>query len=286
MARLALGMLAAALALSVPARAEEPASEKTTGAEAEGEEAGVEKAYAYDEYDELYFEEEVEEEDEGDPIEGFNRAIFTFNDGLDRYVLEPAATGFDYVVPDFAQRALRNGFDNLRFPIVFFNNLFQGKPGRAGQEFARFVVNTTVGLAGLMDPASTIGLQKENEDFGQTLGYWGVPPGPYLVLPFFGPSNVRDTGGLVVDSAFRAIGFFIPFVASVAMQGVDTLNRRALIRHEIQAERKAALDWYAAVRSAYSQYRENLVQDKRRGADAGSDEFPGYYPVLEEDEDD
>lgn len=285
MARLALGLLAAAVALAAPVRAEEPAA-GSSGAEAESEEASTEKAYAYDEYDELYFDEEAVEGDEGDPIEGVNRAIFAFNDGLDRYAIEPAATGFDYVVPDFAQRALRNGFDNLRFPIVFFNNLFQGKPGRAGKDFARFVVNTTVGLAGLMDPASTIGLNRNNEDFGQTLGYWGVPPGPYLMLPFLGPSNVRDTGGLVVDSAFRAIGFFIPFVASLAMQGVDTLNRRALIREEIQAERKAALDWYAAVRSAYSQYRENLVQDKRRGADWADDEFPGYYPVFEEDADD
>jgi phospholipid-binding lipoprotein MlaA len=209
--------------------------------------------------------------------------VFWLNDGIDRYALEPVATGFDYMVPDFAQRALRNGFDNLRFPIVFFNNLFQGKPRRAGTDVARFLLNTTIGIGGLMDPASTIGLSRSNEDFGQTLGVWGVPPGPYLMLPFFGPSNVRDTGGVVVDSALRAIGFFIPFVASVVMQGVDTLNRRSLIREEIQAERRAALDWYAAVRSAYSQYRENLVQDSRQRTDSKDDEFRGYYPAFQGD---
>jgi len=234
--------------------------------------------HAYDEYDDLYFDDEPEEEDDHDPFEPMNRGIFWVNDGFDRHLLEPVATGFDYAVPDPAQRALRNGFDNLRFPIVFFNNLFQGKPKDAGKDFARFVLNTSVGLGGLMDPAATLGLQRSNEDFGQTLGVWGVPAGPYLMLPFFGPSNVRDAGGVVVDTAFRAFGFFIPFFASMAMQGVDTLNRRALIRKEIQSERRAALDWYAAVRSAYTQYRQNLVQDASKGADPQEDEFDEYYP--------
>ncbi len=237
----------------------------------QGDEARVASAaddpYAADEYDDLYFDDEYVEVDTNDPIEPFNRGVFAFNDGMDRFVLEPVATGLDWVVPDFAQRALRNGFDNLRFPIVFFNDLFQGKPAGAGKDLARFLVNSTVGLGGLMDPAAEIGLPPRNEDFGQTLGFYGVPPGPYLMLPFFGPSNVRDTGGLVVDTVFRALGFFIPLVASVAMQGIDTVNRRSLMREQIQAERKAALDWYAAVRSAYSQYRENLVHDKRQAAD-------------------
>ena len=238
-----------------------------------------------DEYADLYFDdEEVVESDQGDPIEPFNRGVFAVNDTMDRFVLEPVATGFDWAVPDFAQRALRNGFDNLRFPIVFFNDLFQGKAVGAGQDLARFVVNSTVGLGGLMDPATKIGLPQRNEDFGQTLGYWGVPPGPFLMLPFFGPSNVRDTGGFVVDTAFRAIGFFIPFVASVAMQGVDTLNRRSLMREAIQSERRNALDWYAAVRSAYSQYRENLVRDKRRPTESAifRDSYPDAEPVAED----
>jgi phospholipid-binding lipoprotein MlaA len=235
---------------------------------------------AAEEYDELYFDEDAEEDDAGDPWEPMNRGIFWVNDGLDRYAIEPVSKAWDYVLPDFAQRALRNAFGNLRFPILFFNHLFQWKPEEAGKDVARFVLNSSVGIGGLLDPASTIGLKVSNEDFGQTLGYWGVPPGPYLMLPFFGPSNVRDGCGLIVDSGFRAIGFFIPFWASIAMQAVDTLNRRSLIREQIEAERLAALDWYTAVRSAYTQYRENQVQDKR-----GSAEDRQYYPGFGSSED-
>ena len=230
---------------------------------------------AAEEYDELYFDEDAEEDDAGDPWEPMNRGLFWLNDGLDRYAIEPVSKAWDYVLPDFVQRSLRNAFENLRFPIVFFNDLFQWKPKEAGQDLARFVLNTTVGIGGLLDPASTIGLKMRNEDFGQTLGYWGVPPGPYLMLPFFGPSSVRDGCGLIVDSGFRAIGFFIPFWVSITMQAVDTLNRRSLIREQIESERRAALDWYAAVRSAYTQYRENQVQDKR-----GAAEDRQYYPGL------
>jgi phospholipid-binding lipoprotein MlaA len=238
--------------------------------------------YEYDEEDELYFDEDVEEAGTGDPLEKVNRGIFWVNDGVDRHALEPASRAWDWLLPDVVQRSLRNAFDNLRFPIVFFNDLFQAKPRQAGQDLARFLVNTTVGIGGFLDPAGTIGLKRRNEDFGQTLGYWGVPPGPYLMLPFFGPSNVRDGFGLVVDSVFRAVGFFVPLWASVSMQAVDTLNRRSLIREQIEAERRAALDWYAAVRSAYSQYRENLVQDRRQQTDKGSG--VQYYPGIDVDE--
>jgi phospholipid-binding lipoprotein MlaA len=234
----------------------------------------------YHEFDDLYFGDDIEEEDDGDPFESVNRGMFWVNDGLNHYAIEPVSTAWDWIFPDFAQRALRNGFDNLRFPIVFFNDLFQLKLKDAGKDVARFAINTTVGIGGLMDPAAAIGLEKRFEDFGQTLGFWGVPPGPYLMLPFFGPSNARDTFGLIVDTAFRAFGFFIPFVASLAMQGVDTLNRHSLIREQIQAERRAALDWYSAVRSAYTQYRENLINDRRSGTEAES----SYYPSFEADD--
>ena len=148
-------------------------------------------------------------------------------------------------------------------------------------DLTRFVVNTTAGVAGLMDPAKDwFDLEKHNEDFGQTLGYWGVPQGPYLMLPFFGPSSVRDGCGLIVDSGVRAVGFFVPLGASIGMQTVDTLNRRSLIHEQIESERRAALDWYAAVRNAYTQYRENLVQDKR-----GAAEDRQYYPGLGSSED-
>lgn len=269
------------LAFPGSASADDPGVERLVASEPGPSAPEPAGGYAYDEYDALYFDDEPEEADDKDPIEGFNRGVFWFNDGLDRYVLEPVATGLDYAVPDVAQRALRNAFDNLRFPIVFFNDLFQLKPVGAAKSLGRFVVNLTVGLGGLMDPAAKIGLPARNEDFGQTLGYWGVPAGPYLMLPFFGPSNVRDAGGLIVDTGFQAVAYFIPIVASVAMGGVDTLNRRSLIREQIRAERRAALDWYAAVRSAYSQYRENLVHDERQLADAEA--YRATYPAFEAD---
>jgi phospholipid-binding lipoprotein MlaA len=258
------------------------ADEAEQGAPA-AQEVPSEPSDEFDDSDDLYYDDSEEEEDGGDPFETMNRGIFWINDGLDRYAIEPVSTAWDFVLPDVVQRSLRSAFDNLRFPIVFFNDLFQGKPKEAGQDLARFLLNSTVGIGGFLDPASSIGLKPHNEDFGQTLGYWGLPPGPYLMLPFFGPSNVRDGCGLIVDTGFRAFGFFIPFWVSAAMQGVDTLNRRSLIREEIATERRAALDWYAAVRSAYSQYRENLVQDKRQAAEEGS-EFRRYYPLFESHE--
>ncbi len=268
--------LAVLLTVAPLAGAQEPDADPAAASATPDEPADT----PYDEFDDLYFEDDIEEEDDGDPFEPVNRGVFWVNDGLDRYAIEPVSTAWDWIFPDFAQRALRNGFDNLRFPIVFFNDLFQLKLKNAGKDVARFAINTTVGIGGLMDPAAAIGLEKRFEDFGQTLGFWGVPPGPYLMLPFFGPSNARDSFGLIVDTAFRAFGFFIPFVASLAMQGVDTLNRRSLIRGQIQAERKAALDWYSAVRSAYTQYRENLINDQRSGAEAES----SYYPSFEADD--
>lgn len=251
------------------------------GGAVRAEDAEEPQATDYEEYDDLYFDEDFEDDAAaGDPLEPVNRPIFWLNDGLDQYAIEPVSRAWDFVLPDFAQRALRNAFDNLRFPIVFFNDVFQLKLKDAGGDLARFVVNTTVGIGGLMDPAATIGLPRRNEDFGQTLGFWGVPPGPYLMLPFFGPSNIRDGFGLIIDTGLRAISFFIPLAASFAMQGVDTLNRRSLIRGEIDAERRAALDWYAAVRSAYMQYRENLVHDRREARNE-----PDFFPGLEIDAD-
>lgn len=239
--------------------------------------AGVTEASdaAASQHDDLDFEEQYAEDVAADdPLEPMNRQIFRVNDGLDRYVIEPVAKGWDFVLPDFAQHALRDAFDNLRFPIVFANNLLQLKIKDAGIDLGRFIVNSTVGLAGFLDPASTIGLRRNVEDFGQTLAYWGVPPGPYLMLPFFGPSNIRDGFGLIVDTGLRAIGFFIPLVASFAMQGVDTMNRRSLIRDQIDSERRASLDWYISVRNAYTQYRDHLVHDRKKAA-SDYDYFPG-----------
>jgi phospholipid-binding lipoprotein MlaA len=136
---------------------------------------------------------------EVDPWEGFNRGVFSFNEGLDRAIVKPLAQGYRYVMPDFAEQGVHNFFENLGDVKTFINNLLQGKPKEASQDLGRVIVNTTIGIAGLFDVATPMGIPKHDEDFGQTLGAWGVESGPYLVLPIFGPSSVRDGIGRVPD---------------------------------------------------------------------------------------
>jgi phospholipid-binding lipoprotein MlaA len=208
-----------------------------------------------------------------DPWEGLNRSIFSFNEGLDRWFLEPVATGWDFVVPDPVQDAIRRFFRNAGFPVVFVNDLLQGKPLAAGQDLGRFLLNTTAGIGGLFDAAAEAGIPVNDEDFGQTLGVWGVPPGPYLVLPLLGPSSPRDTGGLAVDGATLAYPFFLPWFVNLASTSVNTVNRRAILLETIREERKAAFDFYAAVRNAYVQRRENQVNDHEAKPEEADDDL-------------
>lgn len=200
-------------------------------------------------------------EDE-DPWESMNRGIFRFNEGVDEVVVEPIAGFVDVVLPDPVERAIRRFFENSMFPVRFLNNLLQTKPVSAVEELARFAINTTVGVAGLFDPATHLGIEDTREDFGQTLGVWGVPPGPYLVLPLLGPSSPRETVGLIADSAARVYTYFVPFYVSTSIGAGELLNRRSLASDDIAAERAAALDYYVAVRNAYRSYRENQVRDR------------------------
>lgn len=136
-----------------------------------------------------------------DPLEIFNRTMYNFNARFDRYVFLPVVSGYETVMPDIAEQGVSNFFNNLREVKYFINNLAQAKFTNSGVTLGRFVINSTVGIAGLWDPATRMGLYTRPEDFGQTLGYWGVGSGPYLVLPIFGPSSVRDAGGLAFDFA-------------------------------------------------------------------------------------
>jgi|SRR5579862_3573145 len=197
-----------------------------------------------------------------DPLEKMNRGIFWFNDRVDTYVLEPVAKGWDKVTPDRVQKSLSNFFHNLGFPIVAVNGLLQGKLKQSASDVGRFVVNTTVGFLGFFDPATPWGLEQHNEDFGQTLGYWGVPPGPYLVLPFFGPSDPRDTVGLVADSFSIVYAYFIPFYYTFGARAVDIVNGRALVLRDVRHLKEASFDYYVAVRNAYTQRRAALVADQ------------------------
>lgn len=198
-----------------------------------------------------------------DPLESVNRKIFWFNDKVDDYVLVPVATVWDTILPARVEKCLSNFFSNLHFPIVAGNGLLQGKFKQAGSDVARFAVNTTVGLAGFFDPASDWGLEEHNEDFGQTLGYWGVSPGPYLVLPFFGPSNPRDTVGLAADSFSTVYPFFVELEYVFAARATDLINTRAMVLTEVREFKAASFDYYVAVRNAYIQRRKALVHDRR-----------------------
>ncbi len=212
--------------------------------------------------------------DPTDPWERMNRGTFRFNEGADRWVIEPIAKGMDFIIPDPAERAIRKFFENSMIPIHFTNALLQFKPVAAIEDLTRFVVNTTIGIAGFFDPASHFGLEAHHEDFGQTLGYWGVPAGPYLVLPLLGPSNPRETVGLLADSAALVYPYFVPLYVSASIGVGRQLNRRSLALDEIAAERGAALDYYVAVRNAFISYRENQIRDREED-EAGDDDL--YY---------
>ncbi|MFP8880495.1 MAG: VacJ family lipoprotein [Myxococcota bacterium] len=209
-------------------------------------------------------------EDE-DPWEGFNRKIYRFNEGADKYVIGPVAKGWNFLLPDQVELAIDRFFENIRFPIRFLNDLLQAKPLAAAEDLGRFVINSSIGLAGFFDPASKLGIKGHNEDFGQTLGYWGVPPGPYLVLPILGPSSPRHTSGRIVDSAAAVYPYFTFLWVPVAVTATDMLNYRALIEETLTAEREAALDFYVFQRNAYMQHRENLVRDREEDESSDGD---------------
>jgi len=218
--------------------------------------------------------------EEWDPWERFNRKTFTFNEGLDRWVLEPTAKGIDWAVPRPVLESLDNFFANLRFPIDFVNNLLQGKPVRALEDFVRFGVNTTFGLAGFFDPSTAVDLLRSNEDMGQTFAVWGIGPGPYLVVPVLGPMTVRDGVGLAGDTAIGIPTYFVESFYLVGAQVVNLANQRTLYQDEIAAARDASLDYYLFVRNAYFQRRDALIRDAIRNARAGR--FDYFEKVDEE----
>jgi phospholipid-binding lipoprotein MlaA len=205
-----------------------------------------------------------------DPWEGMNRGTFWFNERVDRAVLEPVATGWDWLLPERVQTSVGNFFDNLFLPIVFVNDLLQAKPVAAAQDVGRFAVNTTLGLAGLFDPASRFGIPENDEDFGQTFGRWGCPPGPYLVLPLLGPSSLRDAPSGVLD---RAPNYFLPLAVSLGLGVVDAVNTRAALLEEIRQDREESLDFYVFVRNAFLENREHRVRDRVAPEDAAEEDL-------------
>lgn len=200
--------------------------------------------------------------DPRDPLEAINRPIHSFNEGFDRYVLKPVARGYAWVLPDFAQSGVRNFFSNLNDVTVLANNILQLKPEPSTRDFLRLAFNSTFGLFGLLDVASEMGLKKNNEDFGQTLGYWGVGAGPYLVLPFLGPGNVRDTAGMVVDTVYTDLVYNYDNLSTRdPSMALRVVSRRADLLDAKRALDVAALDGYEFARDFYLERRRSLVHD-------------------------
>jgi phospholipid-binding lipoprotein MlaA len=193
-----------------------------------------------------------------DPWEGVNRVIFTFNDTLDTYALKPLAQGYQYVTPQFMQDGVHNFFNNIGDVRNLANDVLQAKPHAAGVDTARLLMNTTLGVAGLFDVGTRMGLQRNDEDFGQTLGYWGVPSGPYVMLPFFGPSTVRDGLAKYPDTYDAPYRYMNDIDWRNSLQGVEVVDTRAQL---LSSEKLIRGDKYNFIRNAYLQNREFKVKD-------------------------
>lgn len=207
-----------------------------------------------------------------DPLSGYNRAMTTFNDKLIINVLVPVSKSYAYVVPQTARTGIDNFFENLRFPIRFVNNLLQLKFENSAEELGRFLVNTLWGLGGFMDPATKeLNMKAHKEDFGQTLGFYGVGEGFHIVLPFFGPSNLRDTIGLTTDgivSPVNSIGenalhYKIPnnFLETAGIKTFDVINSTSLNPNQYELLKKDALDLYPFLRDIYTQARKKQIEE-------------------------
>lgn len=203
---------------------------------------------------------------ENDPFEGFNRTMFDFNDTVDRVALKPVATAYEEVLPSFAQTAVNNFFGNIGDVWTMVNNFLQGNVEKGLSDVMRVTFNSTIGFGGLLDIASEAGITKHNEDFGQTLGKWGVASGPYVVLPLFGPSTLRDTAALPVDITGDPWTHVTPVGKRNAGAVVRVIDTRASLLNASNLLEDAALDRYTFVRGAYLQRRESLVNDGKEPA--------------------
>lgn len=212
-------------------------------------------------------------QDARDPFEGFNRQMFAFNDAIDRAAVRPVARAYVDYLPAGVRHCFGNFVSNLREPSNAVNNLLQGKPQAAAASGVRLVLNTTFGIAGCFDVAGNAGLERRPEDFGQTLGVWGLRQGPYLMLPLLGPSSVRDATGLGVETFLDPNFYLQEPVAAWSLAGARVVNQRAEL---LPADKllETALDPYLAVRDAYFQRRRNLVYDGLAPLELDPDEAP------------
>ncbi|MBW2350940.1 MAG: VacJ family lipoprotein [Deltaproteobacteria bacterium] len=217
-----------------------------------------------DEYDEWI--DDLEEEESApqirDPLEGFNRGIFAFNDFFYFKVLKPVARGYGFIAPEPVRVRVKNFFYNIGFPVRFVNDILQIKFKRAGQDTCRFVLNSTVGILGFFNPAQKYPwLNPPPEDTGQTLGIWGIGNGLYIVLPIFGPSTLRDSVGLVGDYFLQHVSYIEPFYISLGARSYEIINNTSLSIGEYESFKESALDPYTALKDAYMQHRKKAVQE-------------------------
>jgi len=208
---------------------------------------------------------------ESDPFEGYNRAMFTFNDTADRWVLKPVARGYRFVTPDFLESGVSRMFGNLGEVLNIVNDVLQGKIGQAGNDGGRLLINSTLGLAGFFDVARHAGLEKsDGEDFGQTFGVWGAGEGAYLVLPLLGPSTLRDAPGLLLDSIFSPIAEVDHVPTRNHLYGMQVVSTRADL---LEAEKLIKGDRYTFIKDVYLQRRRFLVNDGDVEDDFGDDDY-------------
>ena len=203
---------------------------------------------------------------DADPWEGFNRRMFALNNTLDGALIVPAAKAYRTVTHKKQRKGIRNFLANARTPVIFVNDLLQGEVGRAGNTLGRFFINSTIGFGGMGDPAERLGLEQHSEDFGQTLAVWGAPSGPYLVLPFFGPSSVRDGFGAGVDVAISPLTWVRGDPAQYTrftQAGVGVLAVREPLIEPLEEIEANSLDFYASLRSFYFQSRSNEISNGR-----------------------
>ncbi|MDP2811412.1 MAG: VacJ family lipoprotein [Rhodocyclaceae bacterium] len=196
-----------------------------------------------------------------DPIEGFNRAMFAFNEGLDTAIIRPVAQGYEAVLPTPVRTGVTNFFGNIDDVFIAVNNLIQGKPAEAVSDAGRFLINSTIGILGLFDVATEAGLEKHEEDFGQTFGRWGAGPGAYVMVPFFGPRNVRDTVGLVLDIKADPVANVGDISSRNVLLALRIASDRATLLPADKVIEEAALDKYSYVRDGYLQRRRSLIHD-------------------------
>lgn len=215
------------------------------------------------------------ESDPRDPWEPMNRTVFKFNEAADKAVVKPVAKAYRFVTPKFVRAGVTNFFGNINDVSVFFNDLFQGKGQRGVAGAGRVIINTTFGLGGLIDVAGAAGILKQNEDFGQTLGFYGVGPGPYWTLPLLGPSTVRDAGGRVVDTFLTPTIYLINNGnVSLGLTALEAVNLRSnLLETDKVLEEAGAIDRYSFLRDSFLQRRETLIYDGNPPKKAGEDDF-------------